>query len=87
LSRSFKVQETHDALVSGSIAGYLIWDEVPDRWVVAGALVIIGSGLFVVYREVGAAGSIRYLRAITANGSAVLARRFGRSGENWKRSQ
>lgn len=42
----------YTALVGGAIAGYLIWDEVPDRWVVAGALIIIGSGLFVVYREI-----------------------------------
>jgi drug/metabolite transporter (DMT)-like permease len=35
------------------IAGYLIWNEVPDRWVALGATVIIGSGLFVVYREIG----------------------------------
>jgi drug/metabolite transporter (DMT)-like permease len=69
----------YTALVGGAIAGYLIWDEVPDRWVVAGALVIIGSGLFVVYREVGAASSMRYLRTITASGSALLARRFRKS--------
>ena len=25
----------------GAIAGYLIWDEVPDRWVISGAAVII----------------------------------------------
>ena len=40
------------ALVAGAIAGYLIWDEVPDRWVVVGALIIVGSGLFVVYRDI-----------------------------------
>ncbi|MCH7897780.1 MAG: DMT family transporter, partial [Proteobacteria bacterium] len=39
-------------LIGGAVAGYLIWDEVPDRWVVAGALIIITSGLFVVYREI-----------------------------------
>jgi drug/metabolite transporter (DMT)-like permease len=38
------------ALVGGTIAGYLLWDEVPDRWVVVGAIVIVASGLFVVYR-------------------------------------
>ncbi len=42
----------YTALIGGAIAGYLIWDEVPDRWVVAGALIIIASGLFVVYREI-----------------------------------
>lgn len=41
------------ALIGGAIAGYLIWDEVPDRWVLLGASIIIGSGLYVVYREVG----------------------------------
>ena len=39
------------ALVGGAIAGYLIWDEVPDRWVVVGAIIIVASGLFVVYRN------------------------------------
>jgi len=41
------------ALIGGAIAGYLIWDEVPDRWVLLGASVIIASGLYVVYREIG----------------------------------
>ncbi len=52
----------YTALVGGAIAGYLIWDEVPDRWVVSGALVIIASGLFVVYREIGAAISAGFSR-------------------------
>ncbi len=47
----------------------------PDQWVVTGATVIIGSGLFVVYREVGSALSNKYLRVFTAAGSAALARR------------
>ena len=38
------------AIVLGAVAGYLFWDEVPDRWVVAGALLIIASSIFVVYR-------------------------------------
>lgn len=69
----------YTALIAGAIAGYLIWDEVPDRWVVSGALVIIASGLYIVYREVGAAGSMRYLRALTASGSALLSRRRRRA--------
>ena len=71
----------YTALIAGAIAGYVIWGEVPDRWVIAGATIIIGSGLYVVYREVGPAASIRYLRAITASGSAMLSRRFRDSGQ------
>lgn len=44
------------ALIGGAIAGYLIWDEVPDRWVIVGATTIIASGLYVVYREIGLQG-------------------------------
>jgi len=41
----------YTALIGGAIAAYLFWDEVPDRWVVIGALIIVASGLFVVYRS------------------------------------
>jgi drug/metabolite transporter (DMT)-like permease len=61
------------ALIGGAIAGYVIWNEVPDRWVIFGALVIIGSGLFIVYREVGDVISNRYLRVFTT--AAALAQR------------
>jgi len=42
----------YTALVGGAIAGYLFWDEVPDGHTLAGAAIIIASGLYVVYREV-----------------------------------
>jgi len=64
----------YTALVGGAVAGYLIWDEVPDRWVTIGAIVIIASGLFVVYRELGSALSNRYLRVATASSAAELER-------------
>lgn len=38
-------------LVGGAVAGYLIWNEVPDGSVVLGATIIVASGLFVFYRE------------------------------------
>lgn len=38
------------ALVGGAVAGYLIWDEVPEGQVLIGAAIIVASGLFVVYR-------------------------------------
>jgi len=65
----------YSALVVGAIAGYLIWHEVPDRWVLAGAATIIASGLYVVHREVGAAATLRYLRVMTAGVTALLAKR------------
>lgn len=51
----------YTALIGGAIAGYLIWSEIPDRWVLAGAAVIVAAGLFVVYREIGTAISARWL--------------------------
>ncbi len=63
------------ALIGGAIAGYKIWGEVPDRWVVIGASIIVCSGLFVVYRDIGAVLSGPLLRAFTAGKTAVLARR------------
>jgi drug/metabolite transporter (DMT)-like permease len=51
----------YTALIGGAVAGYLIWNEVPDHWVIVGATVIIVSGLFVVYREIGGAISRRWL--------------------------
>ena len=41
----------YTALLGAGVAGYLIWGEVPDIWVITGGLVIIGSGLFVAYAQ------------------------------------
>jgi drug/metabolite transporter (DMT)-like permease len=68
----------YTALIGAAAAGYWIWDEVPDRWVVVGALTIIGSGLFIVYREVGQALTARYLRVFTVIADAIVSRRQGR---------
>jgi drug/metabolite transporter (DMT)-like permease len=38
-------------LVGTVIIGYLAFDEFPDRWTWIGAAVIIGSGLYIFYRE------------------------------------
>ena len=45
----------YTALIGGAIAGFVFWDEVPDVWVAVGAVIIVASGVFVVYRnnEVG----------------------------------
>ncbi len=71
----------YTAIVGGTIAGFLIWDERPDAWVIAGALVITASGIFVAYREIDTSVSARYLRALTATVSARMGRRRGTVGE------
>lgn len=64
----------YTALVGGAAAGYFIWNEVPDRWVIYGATVIIASGLFVAYREVGMSLGTRQLRAFASGAIAALRR-------------
>ena len=70
----------YTALIGAAAAGYWIWNEVPDKWVITGGLIIIASGLFIVYREVGNVMSFRYLRVFTAGGAAALLRRIRRPG-------
>ncbi len=69
----------YTALVGAAVAGYLIWDEVPDIWVITGALIIVASGLFLVHREISNVIAARYLRAATAGVTAAIARRFRKS--------
>ena len=38
-------------LVWVSILGYVVFDHVPNGWTMAGAAIVIGSGLFLLYRE------------------------------------
>ena len=67
----------YTALIGGAIAGYYLWNEVPDRFVVLGGAIIICSGLYIVYRETGAGFlSARYVRAMTAGAASAIARRF-----------
>ncbi len=74
----------YTAIVGGTIAGFLIWDEEPDLWVIAGAIVIAASGIFVAFREIDASVSARYLRNVTGAVSARIGRRTGkdRSGND-----
>ena len=68
----------YTALIGAAIAGYLFWGEVPDRYVVTGASIIIGSGIYIVFREVGGESSVRYLRAFSAAVPGVIRRRMQR---------
>ena len=31
--------------------GFLIWGDVPDRWIIAGSVLVIGSGFYILHRE------------------------------------
>lgn len=64
------------ALIGAAIAGYLIWDEIPDRYVVLGAFIIICSGIFVAYREMDKTSSTRYLRGFRTAGINLLRKKF-----------
>ena len=38
-------------LLWGLLFGYLFWSHAPDRWTLAGAILVIGSGLYIFHRE------------------------------------
>ena len=42
---------SYSQLVWSGLLGYVIFGNVPDRWTVVGAIVIIGSGLYTAHRE------------------------------------
>ena len=39
-------------LLTSAIGGYLVFGELPDGWTLVGALLIVGSGLYALHREV-----------------------------------
>ncbi|MEI7610024.1 MAG: DMT family transporter, partial [Rhodospirillaceae bacterium] len=41
----------YSAILWATLFGWLIWGDLPDRWVLLGAAVVIASGLFIVLRE------------------------------------
>jgi drug/metabolite transporter (DMT)-like permease len=38
--------------------GYLVFDNVPNRWTLAGAAIVVGSGLYLLYREQKVRGAV-----------------------------
>ena len=38
-------------LISMTAAGYLVFADIPDAWTIAGAAVVIASGLYLLHRE------------------------------------
>ena len=41
----------YTALIWSALLGYLIWNDVPDALAISGALLIIGSGIYIIHRE------------------------------------
>lgn len=41
----------YTALLWATLLGYLLWDELPDRFTLLGTAIVIGSGLYIIYRE------------------------------------
>lgn len=39
------------SLVWAAVIGYAIWGDVPDAWKFSGAALVVGAGLFILYRE------------------------------------
>ena len=42
----------YSALILSGVIGYLVWGDVPDRWTVLGAVVVVLSGVYIAHREV-----------------------------------
>jgi drug/metabolite transporter (DMT)-like permease len=41
----------YSSLLWATLIGYLMFDELPDTWTLAGAVVIVLAGLYVLHRE------------------------------------
>lgn len=41
----------YTGMIWGVLFGFLFWGDLPDRWVVVGAVVVIISGLYIYWRE------------------------------------
>jgi len=41
----------YTALIWSAALGYLLWSDIPDGYAVSGALLIIGSGVYIIHRE------------------------------------
>jgi drug/metabolite transporter (DMT)-like permease len=42
---------SYTQLIWVTLAGYLVFDNLPDRWTLVGAAIIVGSGLYTAHRE------------------------------------
>ena len=42
---------SYSSLVWATLFGVVVWGDWPDLWTLAGAAIIIGSGLYIFHRE------------------------------------
>ncbi len=49
----------YSALIWATLIGYLVWGELPDVYTLAGAVIVISSGLYIIYRETIKVGRAR----------------------------
>jgi drug/metabolite transporter (DMT)-like permease len=71
----------YSQMLWGTLYGYAIWGDVPGLGVLAGAVVVIGSGLFILYRETRLAGGLEPARAPTRHPAAYAPTRPATPGE------
>jgi drug/metabolite transporter (DMT)-like permease len=47
------------SIIYGLFFGFFIWQEVPNVATIAGVVLIVGSGLYIIYRERENAGNLQ----------------------------
>jgi drug/metabolite transporter (DMT)-like permease len=41
----------YTALIWSALLGYLLWNDIPDAYAISGAVLILGSGIYIIHRE------------------------------------
>lgn len=54
----------YTALLWAMFFGYIIWNELPDLFTIIGAMIVAGSGLYIVFRETRQSPRPRWMRWI-----------------------
>jgi drug/metabolite transporter (DMT)-like permease len=65
------------SLVWASLLGFAVWGDVPTRHLVIGAVIVVASGLYILWRETVRHGRVRPLGLSAATSSSAVARSAG----------
>ena len=41
----------YTSIIWGIVVGFLVWGDLPDQWTIAGSLIVIASGIYILSRE------------------------------------